>query len=129
MVGVAGALQMKNMSSAFMKEDRQSYWNRRPANADQVMERLKAKRRKLFQKGPEDPNGSEEQNDDADMEGTKLEDATDMLADAAAKEEADEQEDGSDSDASDAEERKTSAKGKGRDTVSFLPPKRRNEPD
>lgn len=121
MIGVAGALQMKNMSSAFMKEDRHTYWNRRPANVDAVMEELQAKRRKLYQKGPEDleQNASGE-NGDVDMDAGKLEPVEDKLAEAAAKEEqADDNEQDDDSAASDNEENgpKTDVKGKSREKV------------
>lgn len=128
MTGVAGALQMKNMSSGFMKEDRHTYWNRRPANVDAVMENLKAKRRKLYQKGLEDINGDEnDQNGDTTMEAGKLEDVEDKLADAQTKAEQDQEDDNdesdnsNDSDDSAAAERKSNLKGKGRDNVSPLP--------
>lgn len=128
MIGVAGALQMKNMSSGFMKEDRHSYWNRRPANVDAVMESLKAKRRKLYQKGPEDKN--DEEGAAMEEEPGKLEDPEKKLEDAhikaeqAAQEDDDDKdsEDNSDSDGDDdsaAAERKADMKGKGRDNVSF----------
>lgn len=119
MVGVAGALQMKNMSSGFMKEDRHSYWNRRPANVDAVMDELQAKRRKLYQKGPEDLDQSGEANGDVEMEAGKLEPVEDKLADATAKtEQADEDDEDENSDNSDDEGRKTDVKGKSRENVS-----------
>lgn len=123
MVGVAGALQMKNMSSGFMKEDRHSYWNRRPANVDAVMEELQAKRSKLYQKGPEDFAESTQQNEDVEMEDGKLEPVEDKLADATAnKEQADEDdEDGNSNSSDDDEEQKTKVKGKSRENVSSDP--------
>lgn len=48
LTGVSGALQTKNMSSGFMKEDRNSYWNRRKADTNEVVRDIKeAKRRRL----------------------------------------------------------------------------------
>ena len=125
MIGVAGALQMKNMSSGFMKEDRHSYWNRRPANVDTVMESLKAKRRKLYQKGPEDLGDDENENGDVTMGEGKLEDvddklaATQMKAEQAQEDEDNDSDNSNDSDDSATAERKADAKGKGRDNVCF----------
>lgn len=124
MVGVAGALQMKNMSSAFMKEDRHSYWNRRPANVDAVMEELQAKRRKLYQKGAEDLDQNvTNENGDVEMDAGKLEPVEDKLAIAPTKEaQADQDEDNEDSNASDDDDdeggTKTDVKGKSREKVS-----------
>lgn len=122
MVGVAGALQMKNMSSAFMKEDRQSYWNRRPANVDTVMEELQAKRRRLYQKGAEDLDDESGggQNGDVDMmEAGDLKAVNAKLADATSKEEQPEEDDQDDNSGnSDGEDRKTDVKGKSRENVS-----------
>lgn len=48
LTGVSGALQTKNMSSGFMKEDRNSYWNRRKNNTNEVIKDIRdAKKRKL----------------------------------------------------------------------------------
>lgn len=45
LLGVGGALQSKNMSSTFVKDDKQSYWTRRNTNADHVLGEMRQKKR------------------------------------------------------------------------------------
>jgi hypothetical protein len=123
LVGVAGALQMKNMSSAFMKEDRNSYWNRRSSNANAVIDTLREKRRKLYQKGPEDKDDDENANHvhDVEMQGEEAQAPEDKLAQAGrqgsrADNDDDEDDEDSDSDASSsAGTAKKKMKGKSRE--------------
>jgi hypothetical protein len=55
LLGVGGALQSKNMSSTFIKDDKQSYWTRRNTNADHVMGEMRQKKRARMLDPSEDP--------------------------------------------------------------------------
>lgn len=50
MTGVSGAIQTKNMSSVFMKDDsKNSYWSRRINNADLAMKEFDGRKRRRFE--------------------------------------------------------------------------------
>lgn len=48
LVGVSGAIQTKNMSSSFMKEDGNAWWDRRLADTRAVLDDLRARKRMRF---------------------------------------------------------------------------------
>ena len=64
LTGVSGALQTKNMSSGFMKEAKNVYWNRRKNDTRQYMREQKAAKRRRFVDGNGGEAADEAQEDD-----------------------------------------------------------------
>lgn len=77
MVGVSGAIQTKNMSSSFMKEDGNSWWSRRLMNADAAIEDLHSRKRKRVDRSLDEYANGHTRSDE-DMGGQAY-DETDIL--------------------------------------------------